>query len=91
MKVTEDRISAVISEIEFIRPNIHPTLTLCVITLNNGYCVVGESACVDPKEFNEMIGKDIAYQDARRKIWRLEGYLLSQVLYIDKQFANSPH
>jgi len=57
------------------------TLTVCVITLKNGTHVVGESACISPENFDAEIGKKIAYQNAREKIWALEGYLLKQSLH----------
>ena len=56
-------------------------LTFCVIVLKNGFTVTGESACVSPDNFDAEIGKKIAYQNAREKIWMLEGYLLKQKLY----------
>ena len=56
-------------------------LTFCVIVLKNGFTVTGESACASPDNFDAEIGKKIAYQNAREKIWMLEGYLLKQKLY----------
>ncbi len=56
-------------------------LTVCCLTLQNGFTVTGESACVSPENFNAKIGQDIARQNARDKIWVLEGYLLKQKLY----------
>ena len=56
-------------------------LTFCVIVLKNGFTVTGESACASPENFNAEIGKKIAHQNAREKIWELEGYLLKQKLY----------
>jgi len=52
------------------------TTTVCCIKLTNGFTVIGESACVDPKNFDKYIGQSIAYNEARQKIWSLEGYLL---------------
>ena len=57
------------------------TFTVCVLVLKNGAIVSGESACVSPENFNEEIGKKIAREKAREKIWQLEGYLLKQRLY----------
>jgi acyl carrier protein len=57
------------------------TLTVCVLTLRNGTLVTGESACVSPENFNEAIGRKVAREDAFRKIWALEGYLLKERLY----------
>jgi hypothetical protein len=57
------------------------TVTVCCITLDNGYCVIGESAAASPENFDAEIGRSIAYTNAREKIWALEGYLLKQRLY----------
>lgn len=56
-------------------------LTFCVIVLKNGFTVTGESACASPENFDAEIGKKIAYENARNKIWQLEGYLLKERLY----------
>ncbi len=52
--------------------------TICEITLLNGYTIRGEAACVSPANFNQEIGNKISYENARDKIWQLEGYLLQE-------------
>lgn len=56
-------------------------LTVCCLTLQNGFTVTGESACASPENFNAEIGRKIARENARNKIWMLEGYLLKQQLF----------
>ena len=56
------------------------TLTVCAITLRNGFNVIGESASASPENFNEELGRKIAFEKAREKIWPLEGYLLRSKL-----------
>ena len=56
-------------------------LTVCCLTLTNGFTVTGESACASPENFNAEIGRKIAKENARNKIWQLEGYLLKQKLF----------
>lgn len=56
-------------------------LTVCCLTLRNGYTVTGESACASPENFNAEIGREIARKNAREKIWGLEGYLLKERLF----------
>jgi hypothetical protein len=56
------------------------TLTVCALTLRNGYIVTGESAAASPENFNQEIGRKLARENARNKIWALEGYLLRQRL-----------
>lgn len=60
-------------------------VTLCVIILENGFKVEGVSACVDPANYNEEIGRKCAYENAFEKIWQLEGYMLRQAMYEDAQ------
>ncbi len=56
------------------------TLTVCALTLRNGYHVTGESAAASPENFDESIGRKLARDNARNKIWALEGYLLRSKL-----------
>ena len=55
-------------------------LTFCVLVLENGFTVTGESACASPENFDPEIGKKIAKENAINKIWFLEGYLLKEQL-----------
>jgi hypothetical protein len=56
------------------------TMTVCALTLRNGYIVTGESAAASPENFDQAIGRKIARDNARNKIWALEGYLLREKL-----------
>jgi len=53
--------------------------------LINGFTVTGESACVDPQNFDVVLGKKIAYDKAFDKIWLLEGYLLQNQLFENRK------
>lgn len=76
-KVTKDGILIKIVKVDYmVLPD--STVTLCNITLDNGYSVRGESACVDKRNFNIEIGKGLAYKQAFDKIWALEGYALAE-------------
>jgi len=56
------------------------TMTVCALQLHNGYIVTGESAAASPENFDKDIGRKIARDNARNKIWALEGYLLREKL-----------
>lgn len=62
-------------------------LTFCVIVLNNGFTVTGESACASPENFDAEIGQKIAYENAKQKIWPLMGYHLKEQLFQARQEA----
>jgi len=51
-------------------------MTVCALTLKNGFMVVGKSAPASPENFDADLGKKIARDDARNQIWALEGYRL---------------
>ena len=55
-------------------------MTVCCLTLKNGFMVIGESAPASPANFDPGLGKKIAHTNARNKIWALEGYLLRSKL-----------
>jgi hypothetical protein len=62
-------------------------LTICVIILKNGFTLVGESACASPENFDADIGHKIARDNARGKIWALEGYALRSRLKANEGMA----
>lgn len=57
------------------------TLTVCCLTLQNGFTVVGESACASPELFNKELGEKIARENAKQKLWPLLGFRLKDKLF----------
>ena len=79
-RLTPDLIdAAIVGEDYHVFPGT--MLTVCCLTLKNGFTVTGESACASPENFNAEIGQKIARGNARDKIWALEGYLLKEKLF----------
>lgn len=78
-RLTPDQIDATIVGIDY---HVFPgtTLTVCCMRLRNGFTVTGESAAASPENFDTEIGRKIAKNNARDKIWALEGYLLREML-----------
>jgi hypothetical protein len=76
-RVTEELIKAKIAKTDFL---YYQHLTICVLTMANGYFVTGKAAAADPHNHDPAIGRRYAYQDAFRHIWQLEGYLLREKL-----------
>jgi hypothetical protein len=83
-RITPERIQEVQKAVQFYRfPGT--TVTVCCLTLANGYNVVGESACASPENFDEELGRKIAQENAAQKIWALEGYALRNQLEQESQ------
>lgn len=51
-------------------------LSVCLLVMQNGFTVIGKSAPASAANFNAELGKKLAYEDAIRQLWPLEGYLL---------------
>ena len=79
-RVTEKQIEEKIKDKKFTVLEDGKT-TICNLYLENGFTVRGESACVDPANFDKELGEEIAYKNAVDKIWLLEGYLLQEKLH----------
>lgn len=95
LRVTQEKIeSKIVSEFYFTgsqaagiggtEPHPLDLLTFCVLVLENGFTVTGESACANPIIFNEEKGREIAREKAIEKIWPLLGYELKQRLHDQK-------
>ena len=52
------------------------TVTVCCLTLRNGFHVTGNGACIDPNMFDEEKGRALALCDAKNKIWPLLAFRL---------------
>jgi hypothetical protein len=75
----EDIHKAISHEDYYVFPGT--TVTVCCLTLTNGFNVIGESACASPENFDPDLGRKLAFERAREKVWPLEGYLLKSMLH----------
>lgn len=82
-RVTKEQMQARISSRAFVK--IGETLTHCQIILDNGFSVTGESACVNPENYDKEIGEKIAYDNAFNKLWPLFGFLLAETQFQEKK------
>ncbi|WP_299198172.1 MULTISPECIES: Gp49 family protein [Pseudomonadota] len=80
-RVDLSEIHEKISSVEYWNPTSSPGVTVANVVLDNGFSVIGKSGAADPKNFNVHLGRKFAVQDAVRKIWELEGYLLKERMY----------
>lgn len=77
MSVSIDDVNKVIKAEQYYRfPGT--TVIVCCLELQNGYTVLGDSACVNPDDFNEAVGKRYAREMAVGRVFDLEAYMLKQ-------------
>lgn len=81
--LTQNDIDAKIKDVKFTILEDGRT-TICNLYLENGFTVRGESSCVSKDNFNKDIGEQIALENAKNKVWELEGYLLAEDIHRSK-------
>ena len=61
-------------------------VTICCITMRNGFTVIGQAHCVSAENFDRLVGQNIARRDATNQIWGYLGYVLKDKLYHAKGY-----
>ena len=56
------------------------TLTVCILTLQNGFTVIGKRSPASPENFSFELGSRVAREDAVKQVWPLMGYALRERL-----------
>lgn len=51
-------------------------LTICLMTLHNGFMVLGKSAPASPANYDADLGRKLAYEDCIRQLWPLCAFSL---------------
>lgn len=64
-------------------------MTFCILVLQNGFTVTGQSACADPANYNKDIGQRLARTDATGKMWPLMGYALKEELAREQELLDA--
>ena len=77
-KLTKEFLESEIDKVEYNR--FGETNTHCTITTKSGFTFTGESACVDPNNFDQKIGEKFAYENAFNKMWTPYGFWLHKAL-----------
>lgn len=77
-KITKEFLESEIISVEYNR--LQGTLTHCTITVKSGFVFTGESACVDPNNFDQELGEKFAYEQALDQMWMPYGFWLHKVL-----------
>ena len=77
-KLTKEFLESEIKEVQYQR--LSGTITHCTIVTKSGFTFTGESACVDPNNFNQEIGEQVAYDNAFEKMWTPYGFWLHKAL-----------
>lgn len=83
-RITIEYMEARIRNVDFIYPDSAPTLTLCLVTLDNGFHAVGMSAPASLENFNQELGRKYAKDNAIRDLWGKFGFALAEKIYASR-------
>ncbi|MDD4456315.1 MAG: Gp49 family protein [Syntrophotalea acetylenica] len=72
--ISQEMVDGFIKEVNTTRLGEKTTCVRAVLV--NGFEIVESSACVDPQNYDEQMGKEICLKKIKDKIWFLLGFLL---------------
>lgn len=78
-KVTPEDIEAAIMKVDYTVLQDGRT-TICLLTLDNGFTVHGESICASISVFDPVKGQEIALRNAKEQVWKFLGFRLADRL-----------
>jgi len=76
--VTPEEVTNAIASATYVK--LGKKVTVCHLTLKNGHEVIGMSACVDPENYKQDIGEQIALKNATEEVWKHMGSILQDRL-----------
>ena len=80
IKVEKADIDDLLKESEIIVEKKFDSMTVVWCKLPSGFILHETSACIDPDNYDEEIGKEICMEQIKHKLWELEGYALMKKL-----------
>lgn len=80
--ITREYIDGLFDKAKYLSYYLFPGTyhTICCIRLPNNATVIGESVCIT--NFNEEDGRKYALEEAKQKVWSLEGYALKEKRFL---------
>lgn len=80
-KITQEHVTDILSRSEKIVGHEFGKTTVVTVKLPNGFVIVESSSCVDPANYDPVLGERTALWKVQSKIWELEGYRLQCELH----------
>lgn len=73
-RVFPEQIDAIIDSAEIIAEDKFGSMTVVHAKLPCGFIITETSACIDPDNYDQALGREICMKRVRDKVWELEGY-----------------
>ena len=79
-RITKEHIDDLLSRSDWSDIKIGNKTTVVCLTLPNGFEVIESSGCVDPTNYDHVLGVEICKKRIIDQVWKLEGYALAHDL-----------
>ncbi len=73
-RVDPEEVDEVMLASDYDVRTVFEVCTVVSMRMPNGYILVEASACVDPTDYSEEVGKEICCEALRDRVWALLGY-----------------
>ena len=80
IKVTQEQIDALLNNADIRVETVFGKCTTVAVKLKSGFILTESSACVDPENYDDQLGKKLCLQHIENRLWELEGYALQKRL-----------
>ena len=87
IKVTQKEIDRLMDGAEVHCMTEFGKCTVVTVKLANGFILTESSACVDPDNYNQALGKKLCMDRIENRLWELEGYALQRKVHELKEEA----
>lgn len=89
IKVTQKEIDRLMDGAEVHCMTEFGKCTVVTVKLANGFILTESSACVDPENYNQALGKKLCLDRIESRLWELEGYALQRKVHELKEEAEA--
>lgn len=88
--ITKRDIDDIIERSDIRQTKLGDKTTCVTLITPEGFEITETSACVDPANYNEIIGYDCCMAAIRKRLWELEGYRLQHELAMQAKASPAP-
>lgn len=81
IKITQEKIDSMMKNAKSTVYTAFDKCTIVAMQFENGFILVGSSACVDPANYDAKLGEKYARQHIEDQLWQLEGYALQKAVH----------
>ena len=78
IRVTKEQIDRLMNGAEVQAHTQFGKCTVVTVRLENGFILTEDSACVDPVNYDEELGRKLCLAHIRNRLWELEGYAMQK-------------